>query len=208
MVSNSQIIISRHKIVKTMLKKIFTFIAFVALIYFILVSLQPLRYNIWYPTIQSAYPNNGLEIGIMVRDYFPKRTPENIQFFKLTDASPLEAFRGKITQEQFQRLKKEVLSPVIIGKINYYKRLYNRARPVQVAPEIVDALDSTTANSAAYPSGHAFQAFYAAKLLSQWEPTRKKEWEAIADRVANIRIIAGLHYPSDRDFAKRLVDKL
>jgi hypothetical protein len=191
-----------------MIKKLFAFIAFVALIYFILMSLQPQRYNMWYPTIHSAYPNNAREIGIMVRDYIPKRTPENIQFFKLTDPSPLEAFREKLTEEQFQRLKKEVTSPVIVGKMMYYKRLYNRARPAQVAPEIVDALYSTTANTPAYPSGHAFQAYYAAKLLSQWEPTRKKEWEAIAERCANIRIIAGLHYPSDRDFARRLVDKL
>ena len=191
-----------------MIKKLFAFVAFMALIYFILMSLQPPRYNLWYPTIHSAYPNNGREIGIMVRDYFPKRTPENIQFFKLTDASPLEAFRRKITEEQFRRLKKEVVSPAIVGKIMYYKRLYNRARPVQVAPEIVDALYSTTADTPAFPSGHAFQAYYAAKLLSQWEPTRKKEWGAIAERCANIRIIAGLHYPSDRDFARRLVDKL
>ena len=191
-----------------MLKKIFTFVAFVALIYFILMSLQPPRYNMWYPTIKSSYPNNAREIGIMVRDYFPKRTPENIQFFKLTDPSPLEAFREKLTEEQFQKLKKEVKSPAIVGKINFYKKLYNRARPFQVAPQIVDALHSTTANTPAYPSGHAFQSYYAAKLLSQWEPTRKKEWGAIAERVANIRIIAGLHYPSDRDFARRLVDKL
>ena len=188
-----------------MIKKLFAFIAFVALIYFILMSLQSQRYNMWYPTIQ-AYPNNAREIGIMVRDYIPKRTPENIQFFKLTDPSPLEAFRGKLTEEQFRRLKKEVMSPVIVGKMMYYKKLYNRARPFQVAPQIVDALYSTTANTPAYPSGHALQAYYAAKLLSQWEPEKKKEWEAIAERVANIRIIAGLHYPSDRDFARRLVD--
>ena len=178
-----------------MIKKLFAFVVFVALIYFILMSLQPQRYNIWYP-------NNAREIGIMVRYYFPKRTPENVQFFKLTDSNPLEAFRGKLIEEQFQRLKKEVISRAIVGKITYYKQLYNRARPVQVAPEIIDALYSTTANTAAFPSGHAFQAYYAAKLLSKWEPARKKEWEAIAERVANIRIIAGLHYPSDRDFAR------
>lgn len=191
-----------------MLKNIFKFVIFVALIYFLFMSLQPQRYNIWYPTIQSVYPDNGKEIGIMVHNYFPKRTPENIQFFKLTDPNPLEAFRGKITEEQFQKLKKKIKSSKIVGKIMYYKRLYNRARPMQVAPEIVDALDSKTANTAAYPSGHAFQAYYAAKMLSKWEPARKKEWGAIAERCANIRIIAGLHYPSDRDFARRLVDNL
>ena len=191
-----------------MLKKIVTFVAFATFLYFILLSLQPARFYIWYPTIQSAYPNNGREIRTMMRDYFPKRTRENIQFFKLTDPNPIEAFRGKLTEEQFQRLTKIVSSRKIVGKIMFYKKLYNRARPVQVSPEIVDALYSTTANTPAYPSGHAFQAYYSAKLLSQWEPDKKKEWEAIAERVANIRIIAGLHYPSDRDFARRLVDKL
>ena len=193
-----------------MLKKIVTvvtLIAFATFLYFILLSLQPTLYYIWYPTI-SAYPNNGREIRTMMRDYFPKRTRENIQFFKLTDPSPIEAFRKKISEEQFQRLKKEVTSRKIVGKIMFYKKLYNRARPVQVAPQIVDALYSTTADTPAYPSGHAFQAYYAAKLLSQWEPEMKKEWDAIAERVANIRIIAGLHYPSDRDFARRLVDNL
>lgn len=192
-----------------MLKKIVTVVtvvAFATFLYFILLSLQPTRYYIWYPTI-SAYPNNGREIRTMMRDYFPKRTRENIQFFKLTDPSPIEAFREKISEEQFQRLKKEVTSRKIVGKIMFYKKLYNRARPVQVAPQIVDALYSTTADTPAYPSGHAFQAYYAAKLLSQWKPEMKKEWEAIAERVANIRIIAGLHYPSDRDFARRLVEK-
>ena len=122
--------------------------------------------------------------------------------------SPLEAFRGKITEEQFQRLRKKVVRPEVVGRIKYYKQLYNRARPMQVAPQIVNALESKTANNAAYPSGHAFQAYYAAKILSKWDPARKKEWGAIAERCANIRIIAGLHYPSDRDFARRLVDNL
>lgn len=188
--------------------KIISFIIYVVFIYFLLMSLQPHRYNIWYPAILSAYPNNGLEIGIMVRDYFPKRTPENFQFFKLTDPSPLEAFRSMLTNDKFEELRKIITSKAIIGKIMYYKRLYNRARPMQLAPEIVDAFSSTTAKSASYPSGHAFQAYYAAKILSKWEPARKKEWDSIAERVANIRIIAGLHYPSDRDFARRLVEKL
>ena len=129
----------------------------------------------------------------------------NMKTSNSTNASPLEAFRGKVTDEQFRRLKKEVASRKIVGKIRFYKKLYNRARPVQVAPEIVDAFYSITANTPAYPSRHAFQAYYAAKLLSQWEPARKKEWGAIAERCANIRIIAGIDYPSDIEFARQLV---
>jgi len=192
----------------TIFKKIIVFVTFAVFLYFILLSLQPLRFYIWYPTIQSAYPNNWKEIKIIVRDYIQKRTPEDIQFFKLTDSNPIEAFREKLSVEQFQRLSKIITSSRILSKIMFFKKLYNRARPVQVAPEIVDALYSKTANTPAYPSGHAFQAYYAAKILSQWEPERKKEWEAIAERCANIRIIGGIHYPSDRDFARILVNKL
>lgn len=190
-----------------MFQKIGNIILLIFFIYFIFISMQPVRFYIWYPTIQ-AYPNNSKEIKIMIRDYIGKRTPENIKFFKLTDKSPLEAFREKISNEQFQKLKKIINSSVVLDQIMFYKKLYNRARPFQVAPNNVNALDSKTANTPAYPSGHAFQAYYAAKLLSKWEPARKKEWEDIAERCANIRIIAGLHYPSDRDFARRLVDNL
>ena len=191
-----------------MVSKFFKIIVFIVLLYFLFISMQPARFYIWYPTIQTAYPNNVREIGIIVRDYLPKRTPENIEFFRLTDASPLEAFRGKLSDEQFQRLNKKVVTPLVIGKIMYYKKLYNRARPAQVAPELVRPLYSKTANTPAFPSGHAFQAYYAAKILSKWIPERKEEWNAIAERCANIRIIAGLHYPSDRDFAKNLIEKL
>jgi len=75
-----------------------------------------------------------------VRDYTPKRTPENMQFFRLTDATPLEAFRRKVTEEQFWRLKKKIVTPQIIGKIMYYKKLYNRVHPAQVAPEMHNIL--------------------------------------------------------------------
>lgn len=180
-------------------------ILFIILIYFILLSLQSIRYYIWYPTI-TDYPNNASEIKIMVRDYINKRTPENIAFFKLTDKSPIKAFQNIISDEQMQKIHKIITSPAIILKIMYYKKLYNRARPSQVAPHLINALYSTTANTPSYPSGHAIQAYYAAKILSKWEPSRKKELLEIARRCADIRIIAGLHYPSDRDFGMWLVD--
>ena len=77
-------------------KKIFNFFLFIILIYFLFLYVQPQRFYILYPTIQE-HPNNIKEIEIIVRDYLPKRTPENIQFFKLIDNNPMEAFRGKIT---------------------------------------------------------------------------------------------------------------
>jgi membrane-associated phospholipid phosphatase len=190
-----------------MFKKIFNFFLFIILIYFLLLSMQPVRYYIWYPTIEK-YPNNLKEIEIMVRDYIPQRTSENIQFFKLTDDNPMEAFRGKISDEKYNKINKIITSRKMINQIIFYKKLYNRARPYQLAPELVKALKSTTADNPSYPSGHPIQAYYAARILSKLEPKRKKEWEEIAERCANIRIIAGLHYPSDIEFGKRIANKI
>jgi hypothetical protein len=186
--------------------KIFT-ILIVIMLYIFILLVQPKRFYIWYPTI-PMYPDNNEEIDIIVTEYIRNRTYEDIEFFKLTDSNPIDAFRGKISEEYFEKLNSLILSPSIKNKIMFYKLLYNRARPAQVAPDKIDNLYSSTANTAAYPSGHAFQGYYAAKLLSQWEPARKKEWDEIAERVAKIRVIAGLHYPSDNDFARQLVNKL
>ena len=184
----------------------FVFIIFTIVIYILLLFIQPFRFYRWYPSI-SIYPNNNKEIEIIIKDYISKRTINDIDFFRLTDPSPLNAFRKEITENQFNKLNELITSPLIIKKILFYKNLYNRARPSQVNPNI-DILYSKTANTASYPSGHAFQAYLAAKYLSKWEPLQTKKWYKIADRVADIRIIAGLHYPSDRDFAKHLVNNL
>ena len=158
----------------------------------------------WYPTI-PVYPDNNKEIDFMVKEYISKRTQNDVDLFHLTDASPVDAFKTRITEEQYKKLYDIVESDQTRGKIILYKRIFNRARPAQVAPEKLNALTSMTGNNPSYPSGHAYQSFYTAKLLSKWEPARKKEWNEIAERVAYLRVYMGIHYPSDVEFARRLV---
>jgi len=161
----------------------------------------------WYPTI-PVYPNNNKEIDYMVKEYISKRTQADIDLFHLTDGSPVDAFKSKITEEQYKKLYDIVESNQTRGLIMLYKRIFNRARPAQIAPEKLNALTSMTGNNPSYPSGHAYQTFYTAKLLSKWEPSRKREWDKIAERTAFIRVYMGVHYPSDVEFARRLVDRL
>jgi membrane-associated phospholipid phosphatase len=91
------------------------------------------------------------------------------------------------------------------------KWIYNRARPEQIAPEIINEkngtlLHSDSANTPAYPSGHAIQTYYLAKILVRKFPAKTHSIMEIATKCANIRIMAGLHYPSDRDFGWWVVD--
>jgi hypothetical protein len=59
-----------------------------------------------------------------------------------------------------------------------------------------------------YLSGYAFQSYYLVKILSQKFLEKKEEIMKIAMRCSDIRIIRGLHYPSDKDFAYLLVDNM
>ena len=188
------------------------------IIYIILLLLNK-GFYFWYPSLNinllchsKSYPNNKDEINIIMKEYISKRTQSDIDFFYLTDDNIVIAFQDIIKENEMKKedLEKIILSTKIINIIMLYKNIYNRARPSQVAPEIINSklLNSKTASTPAYPSGHAFQAYYLAKILTKKFPQKEKELMKIADRVSDARIIAGLHYPSDKYFAYWLVDKL
>lgn len=190
--------------------------------YVILLLLLNERYYWWYPSINTylscygiPYPNNYSEINTILDDYISKRNESDVKFFYLTDNDISIAFESIIKPNEMKKedMIKIILSPKVVNIITKYKNIYNRARPSQIVPNIINKkngilLNSITAITPAYPSGHAFQAYYLGKILSKKFPERKDEIMKIAMRIGDIRIIAGLHYPSDRDYAYWLVDKL
>jgi len=196
-------------------------IKIILIIYIILLLLNK-KYYFWYPSINTnllchgkMYPNNDNEINIIIKDYISKRSQTDIDFFNFTDKDITFPFQDIIKEKDMKKkdMIKLLESPKILIIVMMYKYLYNRARPSQVAPNIINKKNGTllvsqTANTPSYPSGHAFQAYYLAKILSKKFPQKKEELMKLANRISNSRIIAGLHYPSDRDFAYWLVDNL
>ena len=98
-------------------------------------------------------------------------------------------------------------NPLII-KIKMY---FQRPRPFQLAyyrglklyPQ-----SSISANSPSYPSGHALQSYFICKLYSYKYKSKKSDLLAISDQVFESRKIMGLHYQSDNEFAKQIVDTI
>ncbi len=191
------------------------------IIYLVLLLINE-RYYWWYPSINvnllcygKSYPNNCSEINVMMNDYILKRNKFDIDFFYLTDVDLVKPFQDILKENEMNKeeMQKIITSSEIIDIIMTYKNVYNRARPSQIAPNIINKengnlLNSLTADTPSYPSGHAFQSYYLGKILSQKFPERKEEIMKIAKRCGDIRIIGGLHYPSDRDFAYWLVDNM
>lgn len=198
-------------------------VIFIILIVYLLVLIAGnTRYYFWYPSINTyflgysvSYPNNSMEIPIILNDYIVKKTHEDIDFFFMTDISVIPAFQTIIPENEFKKrnMQRILFSSEIPKHIYIYKRIYNRARPHQVAPEEISIhkgtmLSSKTAFTPAYPSGHAFQSYYLARVLSIQFPEKKEKLIQMARRISDIRIIAGLHFPSDRDFAWWIVDRM
>jgi membrane-associated phospholipid phosphatase len=84
--------------------------------------------------------------------------------------------------------------------VQHFKWLNNRRRPSQVCPALRPPIQ--VPGHAAYPSGHATQAFLIAHSLAAIFPKKSelgagKAVQALAARIARNREIAGLHYASD-----------
>ena len=98
----------------------------------------------------------------------------------------------------------------LILKSKYH---FNRARPYQLSfyfinQEELNPLKTVSGHTPAYPSGHTIQAFVITDILSYHFPEHKEVFEKIQRRVAQSRIIIGVHYPSDNSFAVQIAQKV
>ena len=195
------------------------FVAFM-IAYIIVLLVQPTRYYWWYPSfnisipgIGKAFPDSRIEVELVVSEYIMKRMPSDVAFFRMTDMNPAAAFTNVIKPDEMtlEDMDKIMTSSRVMFVTKMLKWKYNRARPTQIAPELINEkngtlLHSESAATPAYPSGHAVQAYYLAKILARKFPAKTHAVMEIATKCANIRIMAGHHYPSDRDFGWWVVD--
>jgi membrane-associated phospholipid phosphatase len=105
----------------------------------------------------------------------------------------------------------DAASLVALTVVQHFKWLNNRRRPSQVCPALRPPIQ--VPGHAAYPSGHATQAFLIATSLAGVFPANSKPGsemalQALAARIARNREIAGLHYPSDTAAGKELAEKI
>jgi hypothetical protein len=191
-----------------------------AIVYIIVLLVQPTRYYWWYPSFNlsipgfgKAYPDSRNEINIVITEYIMKRMPSDVSFFRMTDMNPAAAFTPIITPDEMSIIEMDriMTSTRVLFITKMLKWKYNRARPAQIAPDVINEANGTllrsdSASTPAYPSGHAVQTYYLAKILAKKFPAKTQAIMEVATKCANIRIMAGHHYPSDRDFGWWVVD--
>lgn len=120
-------------------------------------------------------------------------SPDDIQFFRQTDKSVEPVFLEYAEKHGLstELVHKYATDSALLLKIIVLKLWYLRMRPP------VKRIASVTAYGPSYPSGHAVQAFNISKHLSLVYPEHKEALTRLAEKSANIRVIGGMHYPSD-----------
>lgn len=88
----------------------------------------------------------------------------------------------------------------------HFKHKYMRARPVQVYPAIMPPV--LTPAHPSYPNAHALQSQLISRSISMACPAFGEPLMALAERVGENRVIAGLHFPSDTDKSIRIAEQL
>lgn len=174
----------------------------IVLLYLLLVLLSVPRYIYWLPTLR-VYPFNRCE-DKRVESRMLKRTKYDYDLFQYTDKSVSSIF-SQVVPHTISELDAMIQQPHVVYMILFFKYTINRARPYQINPKI-RPLYSSTANTPAFPAGHAFQAYYLAYVLGRKYPKLQTKLDAIARRCDDVRVAAGLHYPSDGAFAYSIVN--
>jgi hypothetical protein len=82
-------------------------------------------------------------------------------------------------------------------------------RPSELSAQIQPMID--VPQHASFPAGHALQAHVTARLLTRLCPANEQQQRllrALADRIAENRIVAGVHFPVDCRFGRLIGDSL
>ena len=91
------------------------------------------------------------------------------------------------------------------------KYKYNRPRPHQIAEFYgieLNGINMKSMKTPSYPSGHAVQGYIVGMHFAKRYPEHSKLFKQIGEDIAQSRLIAKAHYPSDKTFGKKVAEYL
>ena len=109
-------------------------------------------------------------------------------------------------EEELESLLKQ--SAKFVMELKYK---YNRPRPHQIAEFYginLNGVELDTMRTPSYPSGHAIQGYLLGMYFGDKYPQSRKVFTQLGEDIAQSRILAKAHYPSDKSFGKVVAEYL
>ena len=129
---------------------------------------------------------------------FANKFDDIFKVFKNLFSNRTRNFPDKLVQEIIVESRKPIM------KIKNY---HNRKRPNVVAKQFsinLPFVKMASAQTPAFPSGHSSQAFLLKEVLSDMFPEMTPEFEKAAKNISKSRIMANVHYESDKSTGEKL----
>lgn len=181
------------------------------LLIYILVSVARERgYYMFYPSQNLFLPVSSWKELDIVKTIYTNRSDQDIREYYITDLNGAELFHTLLKSRGVS--KEEIEGVMYNGRLMktlyFYKYLFNRVRPFQLDKSIAPPQNSRTYLTPSYPAGHVAQYYSAYKYFSRKfpDPDLDAKMKALVKLVERARIAAGIHYPSDGDFSRKIVD--
>jgi len=118
----------------------------------------------------------------------------------------IETSDANISIKEIEKIIKQSVKFIMELK---YK--YNRPRPYQIAEFYGIDLNGTELDSMktpSYPSGHAIQGYLIGQVLANKDKSNAELYLSMGEQIAESRISAKAHYPSDKEYGKKVANVL
>jgi len=127
-------------------------------------------------------------------------------FEYLKEANRQMGFNDEVF-DKIEPILYKVINPLVLE----LKKFWNRARPFQYAYYFdidLHPLRTLSGHSPSYPSGHTMQAETWALIMKSNYPELSERIDIIKDDVSQARMNMGVHFPSDIQFGKQIIEFL
>ena len=193
-------------------------------------DLSPLKNMVYAKTVKPKHkkrftrPTPSFHENIIMPKYQPPSNDSSIALDEIKYLSSVIPNKDLVLKFD---MVKETFKPYAekLGIYDYIKKIehesvkyimtlkyeYNRPRPYQVAEFYDINLNGTEVDSMktpSYPSGHAIQGYLIADILSKHDSSNTEVYQKLGEDIAQSRIIAKAHYPSDKEYGKKVANVL
>lgn len=146
----------------------------------------------------------------LLHDHEKTRTKEQCQQADDQEFYSVENFFGgdesPLTKKQLKEVKKSLEKVFKFSErvARYYKDQYERPRPYNVDETLTPCVKDPPKGNKAYPSSHAAVAATSACVLAAAYPEKKDALLALGKALGDLRVIVGVHHPSDVEAGQAL----
>ena len=137
---------------------------------------------------------------------------QNKKFVEMHDDIK-EVFKNTLAELELPYIEEE-LESLLKQSAKFVMELkykYNRPRPHQIAEFYginLNGVKLDTMRTPSYPSGHAIQGYLLGMYFGDKYPQSRKVFTQLGEDIAQSRIVAKAHYPSDKSFGKVVAEYL